>query len=210
MTSGPNFDELVGRDLPTAERERLLRVHELLLQADPPPELAPEIEAGPTLAMTLARQKREHQVRRRVALIAAVAAAIAVVFLGGYVIGNRGAGGDAPAKTMSLEGTAAAPDALASLRIDHADAAGNWPMKLSVTGLAKLPGREYYVVYLVRDGKPWAPCGTFVVAGTTGGTSVRLNAPYELEKGDTWWVMEQMPGDATPGPVVLKPATPSA
>ena len=206
MTSGPNFDELVGRDLPAAERERLLRVHELLLQADPPPELAPEIEAGPTLAMTLARQKREHHVRRRVALIAAVAAAIAVVFLGGYVIGNRGAGGDAPAKTMSLQGTAAAPGALASLRIDHADAAGNWPMELAVTGLPKLPGGEYYVVYLVRGGKPWAPCGTFVVAGSSHGTSVRLNAPYELEKGDTWWVMKQMPDASAPGAVVLKPA----
>ena len=181
-------------------------MHELLLQADPPPELAPEIEAGPTLAMTLARQKREHHVRRRLALIAAAVAAVAVVFLGGYIIGNRGTGGDAPAKTMSLKGTAAAPGALASLRIDHADAAGNWPMELSVTGLPKLPGREYYVVYLVRDGKPWAPCGTFVVAGATHGTSVRLNAPYELEKGDTWWVMKQMPDDSAPGAVVLKPA----
>jgi hypothetical protein len=156
--------------------------------------------------MTLARQKHEHHVRRRVGLIAAVAAAIAVVFLGGYVIGNRGAGGDAPAKTMSLQGTAAAPGALASLRIDHADAAGNWPMELAVTGLPKLPDGEYYVVYLVRGGKPWAPCGTFVVAGSSHGTSVRLNAPYELEKGDTWWVMKQMPDDSAPGAVVLKPA----
>ena len=38
------------------------------------------------------------------------------------------------------------------------------------------------------------------------GTSVRLNAPYELEKGDTWWVMKQMPDDSAPGAVVLKPA----
>ena len=210
MTSGPNFDELVGSDLPAEERERLLRVHELLLQADPPPELAPEIEAGPTLAMTLARQKREHQVRRRVALIAAAVAAVAVVFLGGYITGNSRTGGDAPAKTMSLTGTAAAPGALASLRIDHADPAGNWPMELSVTGLPKLPGNAYYVVFLVRDGKPWAPCGTFVVAGPTHGTTVRINAPYELEKGDTWWVTKQMPGDTTPGPAVLVPTPPSA
>jgi hypothetical protein len=79
-------------------------------------------------------------------------------------------------------------------------------MDLSVTGLPKLPDRAYYVVYLVRHGKPWAPCGTFVVAGSEHGTAVRLNAPYELEKGDTWWVMKQLPGQAEPGPAVLVPA----
>ena len=200
MTVGPNFDELVGQDLPAEERERLLHVHELLLQAGPPPELSPEIESGPTLAMTLAKQRREHHVRSRVGLLLAAAVAVAVVFLGGYITGNSRVGGEAAAKTLQLTGTAAAPNALASLRIDHADAAGNWPMDLSVTGLPKLPDRAYYIVYLVRDGKPWAPCGTFVVAGSEHGTTVRLNAPYELEKGDTWWVMKQLPGKAQPGP----------
>jgi hypothetical protein len=206
MTSGPNFDELVGQNLPAEERERLLAVHELLVEAGPPPELSPEIESGPTLAMTLQRRKREHHVHRRLTLIAAAIAAVAVVFLGGYVTGNSRTGGNAPAKTMKLTGTSAAPGALASLRIDHADAAGNWPMRLSVTGLPKLPEHAYYVVFLVRNGKPWAPCGTFVVAGTSHGTTVRLNAPYELQKGDTWWVTKQVPGSTTPGPAVLRPA----
>jgi hypothetical protein len=206
MTVGPDFDELVGRDLPDEERERLLHVHELLLRAGPPPELSPEIESGPTLAMTLAKQKREHHMRSRVSLLLAAAVAIAVVFLGGYITGNSRVGGESAAKTLQLTGTPAAPNALASLRIDHADAAGNWPMDLSVTGLPKLPDHAYYIVYLVRNGKPWAPCGTFVVAGSEHGTAVRLNAPYELEKGDTWWVMKQLPGKAQPGPAVLKPA----
>ena len=35
----PDFDELVGTDLEPDERERLERVHELLLEAGPPPEL---------------------------------------------------------------------------------------------------------------------------------------------------------------------------
>jgi hypothetical protein len=206
MTQGPNFEELVGSDLPGAERRRLLHVHELLVQAGPPPELSPETEAGPTLAMTLDRQKRERHVRGRVSLLLAAAVAIAAVFLGGYITGNTRTGGDAPAKTMELTGTAAAPGALASLKIDHADPAGNWPMELSVTGLPKLSDHEYYVVFLVRNGKPWAPCGTFVVAGKSHGTLVRLNAPYELEKGDTWWVMTQKPGAAEPGPAVLVPS----
>ena len=206
MTPGPNFDELVG-DIPAGERERLLRVHELLLEAGPPPELSPEIEAGPTLAMTLVRRQREHHVRHRLALLAAAIAAIAVVFLGGYITGNRGTGGDAAAKTLQLTGTSAAPGALASLRIDHADPAGNWPMKLSVTGLPKLPERSYYVVFLVRNGKPWAPCGTFVVAGPSHGTTVWINAPYDLQKGDTWVVTKHMPGSTEPGPTVLQPAS---
>lgn len=206
MTPGPNFDELIGQDVPSAERERLRHVHELLLEAGPPPELSPEIEAGPTLAMTLGRQKRERHVRGRVSMLLAAAVAVTVVFIGGYITGNTRTGGNAPTTVMKLTGTAAAPGALASLRIEHADPAGNWPMELSVTGLPKLPDRAYYVVVLVRDGKPWAPCGTFVVSGPTDGTSVRLNAPYELEKGDTWWVMKQMPGNAQPGPAVLTPA----
>ena len=37
---GPDFDELVGTDLEDGERQRLLRVHELLVEAGPPPELA--------------------------------------------------------------------------------------------------------------------------------------------------------------------------
>jgi hypothetical protein len=206
MTPGPSFDELVGPDLPAEERERLLRVHELLLEADPPPELSPEIEAGPTFAMTLGRRRPERRTHRRSVVLLAAAIAILVVFLGGYITGNTGTGGAAPARVMKLTGTSAAPNALASLRIDNADAAGNWPMRLSVTGLPKLPDHAYYVVYLVRNGKPWAPCGTFVVAGASDGTTVHINAPYELEKGDTWWVMKQLPGSKEPGPAVLTPA----
>ncbi len=206
MTRVPDFDELVGRDLPPAERERLLRVHELVVAAGPPPELAPELEAGPTLAMTLVKPKREHR-RHRMSLLLAAAIAVLVVFLGGYIVGNSHTGGDAPAKTMTLTGTKAAPDALASLRIDHADSAGNWPMQLTVTGLPKLPDHAYYVVFLVRDGKPWAPCGAFNVAGPKRGTTVNLTAPYELKKGDTWAVMEQTPHASSPGPAVLWPTT---
>jgi hypothetical protein len=205
MTPVPDFDELIGRDLPAAERERLLRVHEMLIETGPPPELAPELEAGPTLAMTFGQRKREHQKRHRLALLAAAALAVAVVFLGGYIVGNGRTGGEAPAKVMTLTGTKIAPDALASLRIDHADAAGNWPMQLTVTGLPKLPEHAYYVVFLVRDGKPWAPCGAFNVAGEQHGTTVRITAPYELKKGDTWAVMVQMPHASTPGPTVLWP-----
>jgi len=94
---------------------------------------------------------------------------------------------------------------LALLRIEPVDEAGNWPMQLNVTGLPKLPPRGYYAVFLVRNGKIFAPCGTFVVAGVAHGTSVKLNAPYRLEHGDSWVVTKQMPGNHEPGPVVLRP-----
>ncbi len=204
MTRTPNFDELIGPEVEQAERERLRAVHDLLLQAGPPAELSPEIEAGPTLAMTL--QRRPRRTRHRVALLAAALAVGATAFLAGYITGNGKGDGLSAGRTLSLVGTKAAPGALASLRIQPADPAGNWPMQISVTGLPKLPPRGYYTVYLVRDGKPYAPCGTFVVEGKDHGVSVWLNAPYDVRRGDTWVVTKQLPGHHAAGPIVLRPS----
>lgn len=203
MTRTPDFDELVGPEVDPAERARLRNVHDMLLLAGPPAELSPEIEGGPTLAMTLHRPKRRRG--HRTLLLAASIAALAVVFLGGYIVGNGNGNGLDAGKTLSLHGTKAAPDALASLRIQPVDAAGNWPMQISVTGLPKLPPHGYYTVYLMRDGKPWAPCGFFVVKSPTHGISVWLNAPYKLKQGDSWVVTKQMPGHHEAGPIVLRP-----
>lgn len=204
MTRTLNFDELIGPDVEPAERERLRTVHHLLLQAGPPAELSPEIEAGPTLAMTL--QRRPRRAGHRVALLAAALALVTIAFLGGYITGNGKGDGLSAGHTLSLVGTKAAPGALASLRIQPVDAAGNWPMQISVTGLPKLPARGYYMVYLMRNGKPYAPCGTFVVAGRKHGASVWLNAPYDVRQGDTWVVTKQLPGHHVAGPIVLRPS----
>jgi hypothetical protein len=203
MTRVPDFDHLVGPDVEGDERERLRRVHDLLLQAGPPAELSPEVESGPTLAMTIGRAPRK--MSRRIVLLAAAIALVAVAFLAGYTTGNRNGDGLPSGHTLSLVGTKAAPGALASLRVEPADRAGNWPMQLAVTGLPKLPPRGYYTVYLMRNGKPYAPCGTFVVAGKARGVSVSLNAPYDVRSGDTWVVTKQMPGHHEAGPVVLQP-----
>ena len=37
--NAPNFDDLIGEDVPAWERERLRRAHDLLVAAGPPPEL---------------------------------------------------------------------------------------------------------------------------------------------------------------------------
>jgi hypothetical protein len=202
MTRTPDFDELVGNDLAREERERLEHVHNLLVIAGPPAELAPELEGGPTLAMTLGGPRNRHVVRR-VALLAAAIMAILLVFLGGYVTGNKGGGGFSGGHTLKLVGTAQAPTALASLHVASADPAGNWPMTLAATGLAKLPAHGYYEVFLTRNGKIWAPCGTFRVESATSAVSVKLNAPYDLRRGDGWVVTRQLPGHREAGPVVL-------
>jgi hypothetical protein len=199
----PDFDDLIGPDVAAAERARLRAVHELLLQAGPPAELSPRIEAGPSLGLTLQRPARRGG--RRVALLAAALVVAAVAFLGGYITGNGKGDGLAAGKTLSLVGTKAAPRALASLRIQPVDAAGNWPLQISVTGLPKLPPHGYYTVYLLRDGKPFAPCGFFIVKASDRGTSVWMNAPYKLQRGDTWVVTKQLPGHHEIGPIVLRP-----
>ena len=203
MMRPPDFDDLVGPEVEQAERARLRAVHDLLVQAGPPAELSPELEAGPTLALTL--QRRQRRGGRKVLLLAAALALVAMAFLAGYITGNGKGDGLSSGTTMSLVGTQAAPGALASLRIQPADAAGNWPMKISVTGLPKLPPHGYYTVYLVRNGKPFAPCGYFVISGPDRGTSVWLNAPYKLQPRDTWVVTKQLPGHHEAGPVVLRP-----
>jgi hypothetical protein len=203
MTRTPDFDEIVGTDLAREERERLEHVHDLLVIAGPPAELAPELERGPTLAMTLGGPRNRH-VARRVMLLAAAIMVVLLVFLGGYVTGNKGGGGlSGGGRTLKLVGTAQAPTALASLHVASEDAAGNLPMTISATGLAKLPAHGYYEVYLTRNGKIWAPCGTFRVASATSAVSVELNAPYDLRRGDSWVVTRQMPGHRDAGPVVL-------
>jgi hypothetical protein len=200
MTPPPEFEEIVGEDVEAAERARLARVHSLLVQAGPPPELSPQLASGPTLAMMLGRGPV--RVRRRVMLLAAALVIVALAFLGGYIAGNGG--GTASAATLKLTGTPAAPHALASLQIEPKDAGGNWPMRLSVTGLPKLSAHSYYEVFLVRDGKPFAPCGSFKVA-VGRATTVQLNAPYRLRPSDTWVVTRQTPGSNEPGAVVLNP-----
>ena len=67
-------------------------MHDLLVAAGPPAELAPELERGPTLAMTLGGARPRH-VARRIALLAAALVVLALAFLGGFVAGNSGDGG---------------------------------------------------------------------------------------------------------------------
>jgi hypothetical protein len=139
-------------------------------------------------------------------LLLAAALVGVLVFIGGYAMGNgqKGSSGPNLVTTLNLKGTTAAPNAQASLEVWHPKD-GNWPMTLTVLGLSTLPPRRYYEVYVVRGGKILGSCGVFRVNQTRNPVVVTLNAPYPLQKGDTWVVTRQGVGGAEPGTTVLKP-----
>ena len=212
MNREPRLDELIGTETSGAEREQLQHVHELLLEAGPPPELSPELEAGPNLGTTLGKRRRP--VKQRAMLLLAAALALGLVFFAGYAVRNHGSGttsGSKPVLAMALKGTRLAPAAQGTIQLwNDTQGHGNWPMTLRVVGLPPLPPRNYYEVYLLRNGKPWGSCGTFRVGGTGSSdqeVTVTLSVPYSLHKGDSWVVTRPGAGGAEPGRTVLRPVT---
>ncbi len=181
----PDFDELVGADLPEEERARLEHAHELLLAAGPLPELPPYLErpVAPPPEEVVPFFNR----RRSAVLAIAAAAVVAAAFGAGYLAGDRGGGGFSAVRTIRLHGTGLAPDALASVQIGSTDEKGNWPMRVRVSNLPQLPPGGYYGVWLTRDGKPIAPCGTFRAHGDAT-TTVEFTEAYRLQRFDGWVV----------------------
>ncbi len=174
--SGPNFDELVGTDLSPAERERLRRVHDLLVAAGPPPEM-PQLLASPPLRALP---------RRRVAALLLAAALALGAFGGGWLLGAKNDEFDVR-RAVPMRATANAPNASALFELGYPDDDGNWPMLVTVRGLKPLPDGGYYELLLTKDGRPVAVCGSFKVK-SQGATTVRLGASYELSDFDGWVV----------------------
>jgi hypothetical protein len=204
--NGPDFDDLIERDVPPEERARLYRTHELIMRAGPPAELSPELEAVPwpdDALHPLFGKRREHKARRPVLLAAALATAIFVGFLLGQATTGDESSSVSATKTVKLHGAGPTPDALATLKLGERDAAGNWPMVLHISGLPRLK-TGYYALFLTKNGKPLVSCGTFNVSNAT---SVRLSAAYALERFDKngWVIVEQTPAnDFQPNQIVLK------
>jgi hypothetical protein len=173
----PDFDELVGTDLDPRERERLHRVHELLVEAGPPPDLG----RAPAPVTPIPRR------RWRPGALAIAAALGILVFALGVLVGSSDDGAGA-ARTVAMEGVGPTPDASASLAVFAGDGAGNWPMELSVEGLAD--PEATYELWLTKDGRPYALCGSFRV-GADGAAVVPMNAPYELDESAGWVVVER-------------------
>jgi hypothetical protein len=201
MTDRPNFDELVGGDdLSPDEAARLQRVHDLLIEAGPPPELPPHLLQEPD-----PEGRRRDNVsglpRRRTGMLLGIAAALALTaFLGGFVYGTRHAPFD-EAGSVQMHSRVPASQASAVIHVGKADSAGNWPLKVDVENLPELPKGQYYEMFLSRGAdQRAASCGTFRVSGSQD--DIRLNAPYRLNTFNGWIVTREDPGSAK-HPVVL-------
>jgi hypothetical protein len=199
----PDFDELVGTDIEPEERARLLHVHELLVAVGPPPELPPSLAdpSGPPEAEVIPFWNR-----RRNAAIAVLAAALAALAFGvGYLTGHQRSGSTLGSQgTVVMRGTSVDPDASGSIKLGSKDAAGNWPMLVRVSNLAKLPKNGYYTLWLTKKGRAVAPCGSFLARGGEHPTEVRFTVAYKRSEYDGWVVTKQKRGDRKPGQVLLK------
>ncbi|MDQ3671392.1 MAG: anti-sigma factor [Actinomycetota bacterium] len=182
---GPDFDELVGSDVDSSERERLLRVHDALVQAGPPPELSLRLDAAPSPAVRPLRSRR-----RRATVVALAAAFGAIAFAIGYLV--AGVGGPSTDRVIAMTG---AGGASASIVVFEIDDAGNWPMELEVEGLEPPASGGRYQLWLTRDGELAALCGSFLVE-SEGTTVVPMNAPWRFDEFDGWVVVEA--GSKTP------------
>lgn len=187
MTGTPDFQELVGDELRDEDALLLRRVHDRLVAAGPPPELSPRLAEPPATNVFGLRPRR-----RLEALIVLAAALAAVAFGAGYLAGNAGKPGFTAVRTVPMHGVGKGRVALASIRVGKQDAAGNWPLRVAVRGLAVVPKGSWYELYLTKKGKAAALCGYFTVhAGTT---NVHMTVPYVLKQYDGWIVIRHDSG----------------
>jgi hypothetical protein len=177
-TRPPEFDDLIGAEVAGEERERLRRVHDLLVTAGPPPELD-RLSVPDTNVVPLRRGRR-----RRGVLALAAALATAAAFTIGLVV----ASGDDPAvdQVIAMSGPSGAT---ASLEVFEIDEAGNWPMLLDVRGLEPAADGDRFQLWLTKDGKPAALCGSFLT-DADGRAIVSMNAPWRFDDFDGWAVVE--------------------
>jgi hypothetical protein len=183
----PNFDELLDGIEDPEERAKLQRVHELLLETDPPPELSPTLATPPPASARDLPWQRPRRIRPRTVLVPAV---VITAFFIGFLAGESGspsrgsASGMDIVRTIQLEGEG---NAAGAIGVGARDEHGNWPMVVTVWGLEHGSGGDYYTLALTKKGKPTVTCGTFNVAGRQ--TTVRMVAAYNLKGFDGWVVL---------------------
>ena len=181
-------------DLSAEEQERLRRVHDLLVEAGPPPELPASLRRTPR------PEQQPLSLRRAVAV--ALAAAIAVVAFGaGFFLGDEGAGFE-PVRTVAMRGVGSAAGAAATIELGEPDDAGNYPVRLRVEGLRPVGPEGYYELLLTRRGEAIASCGTFKVESDD--TSVPLTVGYAIDRFDGWVVTAHPQRHLDNPPVVLR------
>jgi hypothetical protein len=188
----PEFDELVEGVESAEERARLRRVHELLQEAGPPPELSPALAS-----MTPPEEEPADEAdvawlppRRLGAALVLAATLLLASFAVGYFTGNNRSSGGTDAikvtQTIALHGEGTSTGVVS---VGQADADGNIPMLITVRGLAPLPEGDYYSLTLTKGGKPVVTCTTFNV-GDRGTNTIDLVAAYDLSGFDGWAVTQ--------------------
>jgi hypothetical protein len=193
-------------DLEPGEEARLGRAHEVVLRAEPPQELTPGLRGGPPQPAALQVVEFPLLARRRVAVtFLAAAAALAAAFGGGFLLGNSKSRPASFASQTLVLMHAVAPTANAGIAariiVAGADAVGNRPLEVSVTGLPGQPPGGYYELWLTRGGRPYLPCGAFRVHGEA--TTVRFTVPYSLDRYAGWVLTAVAPGGSEPGTIVM-------
>jgi len=196
VTRPPDLRDLIGDE--GGPDERLARVHELLVEAGPPPDAVPR---SPHVGALRARPRRR---RWTELVLAATLAAVALAV--GFFVGGRGDGFESVA-TISMHGVSPVADASAELAVGEPDANGNIALEMDVKRLPQLRQGGWYELYLSKDGVIGASCGTFVTAGDE--TTVRLGVGYDLPgwrkagRYDGWVVTAHLPGEPGTGDRIL-------
>ena len=196
--------DLVGEDVPGEELERLRRVHELLVAAGPPAELPPTLETPPRVGGGEPVRFSWFGQRRLGAALVLAGALVLIAFGAGYLAGHSRSGFRSVGPPVVMHGTATARGATASIEIGKRDAAGNVPMILRVSGLPKLSGRDYYELYLTRNGRAIVTCGSFKTSSPTKRTEVRLSVAYSFKGYTGWVVTRERPRTPHPGAWVMR------
>jgi len=177
-----DFRDLVGDDLSQEDRAKLERVDRLLRSVPAPPS---EVPGSLDRAVNRIGTERRHWTPRRLAAAVALAVALAAVFFG---VGRWTTGGEPHYRaSIQMKPAASNPRASALIKLGDRDANGNWKLRLQVDGLPELGGDGYYVLWLAKNGKYAATCGTFKVRGET---TIDMTVSYRLTEYDGWVISE--------------------
>jgi hypothetical protein len=190
----PNLDELLEGVEDPRERDRLRRMHDLLVATGPPPELSPALAGAPTAPAAEDEEPDTSWMppRRLGAALLIGAGLLGAAFGVGYIAGQDGSDSrpaaappEQPTSVIALRPSDQNNTAGASIRLGRKRTDGNYPMVVTVRGLDHLAGGDYYTLALTRKGKAVVTCGTFNVAAA-GTTTIRMIAAYDLDNFDGW------------------------
>ena len=177
-----DFRDLVGDDLSQEERAKLEGVDRLLRSVPAPPS---EVPGSLDRAVDRIGTERRQWTPRRLAAALALGVTLAALFFG---VGRWTTGGEPHYReSIQMKPAASNPRASGLIKLGDREANGNWKLRLQVDGLPELGGDGYYVLWLAKDGKYAATCGTFKVRGET---TIDMTVSYRLSEYDAWVISE--------------------